>query len=97
MLLSFGLHTNAQKGNLSASPTIGVSKPIFDSGLGFHIGVNPSYSLSSNFSIEGQLLSGDAVISEQWVDGFEGKKWIDAPTVNYSEIRLFIHLESKQK
>lgn len=33
-------------------------------------------------------LSGDSVISEQWEDGFAGKKWINAPPGNYSEIRI---------
>jgi hypothetical protein len=33
-------------------------------------------------------LSGDSISSEQWKDGFEGKKWINAPTDNYSEIRI---------
>lgn len=33
-------------------------------------------------------MSGDSVISEQWEDGFAGKKWINAPPGNYSEIRI---------
>lgn len=33
-------------------------------------------------------LSGDSVISEQWEEGFAGKKWINAPPGNYSEIRI---------
>ncbi len=72
-LLSFGLLTNAQKGNLSGSPIIGVSKPIFDSGLGFHIGVNPSYSLSSNFSLEGQLSYSYTEITSSFLSGKTGQ------------------------
>ncbi len=33
-------------------------------------------------------LSGDSVISEQWEEGFAGKKWINMPPGNYSEIRI---------
>ena len=33
-------------------------------------------------------LSGDSVVSENWQDGFAGKKWINAPTGNYSEIMI---------
>lgn len=33
-------------------------------------------------------LSGDSVISEHWEEGFAGKKWINAPQGNYSEIRI---------
>jgi hypothetical protein len=33
-------------------------------------------------------LSGDSVISEQWEEGFAGKKWISMPPGNYSEIRI---------
>jgi hypothetical protein len=31
---------------------------------------------------------GDSICSEKWVDGFEGKKWIDEAQNNYSEIRI---------
>jgi hypothetical protein len=33
-------------------------------------------------------LAGDSVISEQWEEGFAGKKWINAPPGNYSEIKI---------
>ena len=32
--------------------------------------------------------SGDTILFEKWVDGFEGQKWIDLPSGNYSEIRI---------
>lgn len=31
---------------------------------------------------------GDSILSEQWVDGFEGKKWIELPPGDYSEIKI---------
>jgi hypothetical protein len=33
-------------------------------------------------------MSGDSISSEKWEDGFEGEKWINAPTDDYSEIRI---------
>ena len=31
-------------------------------------------------------MSGDSILFEKWVDGFEGQKWIDIPTGEYTEI-----------
>jgi hypothetical protein len=31
---------------------------------------------------------GDSVCYENWIEGFEGKKWIDTETKNYSEIKI---------
>ena len=33
-------------------------------------------------------ISGDTIIFEKWVDGFEGEKWIDLPSGDYSEIKI---------
>ncbi|MFP4367653.1 MAG: hypothetical protein ACLFQA_11215, partial [Bacteroidales bacterium] len=33
-------------------------------------------------------MKGDSVIYETWVDGFEGRKWIDLPPGNYSNITI---------
>ena len=30
----------------------------------------------------------DTIVFKKWVDGFDGQKWIDLPTGNYSEIRI---------
>lgn len=30
----------------------------------------------------------DTIVFQKWVDGFEGQKWIDMPSDNYSEIRI---------
>jgi hypothetical protein len=32
--------------------------------------------------------TGDSVVFEKWVDGFEGEKWIDLPGGDYSEIKI---------
>lgn len=31
---------------------------------------------------------GDSIRSKEWIDGFEGKKWINFPGKNYSDIRI---------
>ncbi len=33
-------------------------------------------------------ITGDSICSEKWEDGFEGKKWINAPPGYFSEIRI---------
>ena len=33
-------------------------------------------------------ISGDSILSETWIEGFEGKKWIDSPYDKYSEIKI---------
>lgn len=55
MMLSLGLVINAQKSNYSTLLTTGVTTGVLDSGLGFHLGINPSYAVTSNLSIEGQV------------------------------------------
>lgn len=50
--LSFA--TTAQN-KFSVLPTVGVATPILDNGLGFQLGVNPSYAITPNFSLEGQV------------------------------------------
>ncbi|KAF0235742.1 MAG: hypothetical protein FD181_3293 [Prolixibacteraceae bacterium] len=45
---------------------------------------------------EGELISpviisgvtGDSIFFEKWVDGFEGQKWIEIPSGNYTEIKI---------
>ncbi|NLO52732.1 MAG: M1 family metallopeptidase, partial [Bacteroidales bacterium] len=33
-------------------------------------------------------ISGDTILFEKWVDGFEGEKWIELPSGNYTEIKI---------
>jgi hypothetical protein len=40
----------------------------------------------SPFVIAG--MNGDSICFEQWVDGFEGQKWIEVPTGIYAEIKI---------
>ncbi len=42
--------------------------------------------LASPLHIAG--MTGDSIIFEKWVDGFEGQKWIDLPSGNYAEIKI---------
>ncbi len=40
---------------LEATVTVGWAIPILDGGRGFHLGINPNFSFSDFFAIEGQL------------------------------------------
>ena len=70
--LSLCSTTIAQKRNFSLTPTIGLSIPILDNGIGIHFGVNPAYAVSSRFSIESQLSYVAAKIDGQFISGEEG-------------------------
>ena len=54
-LLFVALSTNAQSHHFSNSASFGVTSPILDNGIGFHMGINPSYSIYSHISAEGQI------------------------------------------
>lgn len=47
--------TNAQESRLELLPTIGVTSPILDNGIGFHVGLNPYVRINKRVSAEGQL------------------------------------------
>jgi hypothetical protein len=57
VLLSIGLITTiaAQDRTLSVLATVGVTTPILDSGLGLHVGLQPSIPLTDRLSAEGQV------------------------------------------
>ena len=42
--------------------------------------------LVSPFVISG--MTGDSILFEKWVDGFEGQQWIDIPKGNFSELKI---------
>lgn len=42
--------------------------------------------LNSPFVIAGMI--GDSICFEKWIDGFEGKRWINIPQGNYSELKI---------
>jgi hypothetical protein len=73
VLLFSGSLANAQSNNFSTLTTIGISTPIVDNGNGYHLGINPSYLLSNNFSLEGQLSYLYTKISGSFLSGNEGK------------------------
>lgn len=73
MILSFGQMAYAQKSNFSTLPTIGVTTRILDNGLGYHIGINPSYLLSPKVSIEGQVSYLYTKITSSFLSGKERK------------------------
>lgn len=55
LLFLYTNHLNAQVDKFSIEPTIGLTTPILDDGLGFHIGINPSIRLTQWLSAEGQI------------------------------------------
>jgi len=51
-----GTFANAQNNTFSNTITLGIGAPILDSmSVGFHMGYNPSFSLSEYLAIEGQV------------------------------------------
>jgi len=50
-----GTITKAQESNFSNTLTLGVGTQLSEKGVGWHIGYNPSFSLSKYFALEGQL------------------------------------------
>lgn len=73
LLLVFGLSVHAQKDNLKVSPNLGVTTPILDGGIGFHLGINPAYTLSPRFSVEGQVSYLYTKINGSFLSGNEGR------------------------
>ena len=65
-------HLNAQDDRFSILPTIGITRPILDNGLGFHIGVNPSIRLTKWLSGEVQISYVYTRINSSFLSGNEG-------------------------
>lgn len=63
---------NAQQKKLLVQPTIGVTAPILDGGIGFHLGVNPSIRITQRFSIEGQVSYMNSQITSSFLSGNVG-------------------------
>lgn len=67
LILLSNMELKAQKGDFLIMPSIGLTTPILDDGLGVHLGVNPYYSINNWLSIEGQIsysyVNGSAFIS----------------------------------
>lgn len=68
-----GTIANAQNNNFSTTATLGIGTPLLDNGLGFHIGVNPSFSVSEYFAVEGQLSYVNTSIKSSFLSGDTGK------------------------
>ena len=72
MCSCYGSNIFGQEGNYSSSVSLGVSTPILDNGIGFHIGVNPSYRISPNFSLESQISYIYTQINSSFLSGDSG-------------------------
>lgn len=72
--LLFGLVAlaQAQDNRLSTLATVGVSTPILDNGVGFHVGLNPSIRLAPIVAVEGQISYLYTHIGSSFLSGNEG-------------------------
>jgi hypothetical protein len=64
--------SRAQEKSFSITPTIGIGALLLEDGLGFHIGLNPHYSLTNHFGIEGQVSFIRTQIKSAFVSGRSG-------------------------
>lgn len=55
IVLGFVNHTQAQDRKISTLTTIGITSPILDNGIGFHVGLHPYLELTDRLSAEGQI------------------------------------------
>lgn len=69
IFLTSSLNTNAQKSEFSISASIGLNLPILDNGVGFFVGVNPTFGLSNNFSLEAQVSFASVTSGENFLTG----------------------------
>lgn len=68
-----GTIANAQNNDFSNTLTVGVSTPILDNGVGFHVGYNPSLSVHEYFAVEGQLSYLYTRVTGSFLSGDTGK------------------------
>jgi len=74
MFLAFvGTFANAQTNDFSITATVGVGTPILDNGIGWHIGVNPGFSVSEYFAVEAQVSYFNTKITGSFLSGDTGK------------------------
>lgn len=55
IMVGFVIHTKAQDRKFSTLTTIGITAPILDNGIGFHLGLNPYLRITERLSAEGQI------------------------------------------
>lgn len=73
LLSVLGFAASAQSSDFSITPNIGLTSPVLDEGVGFHIGVNPSYYLTSWLSLEGQVSYSYTSIRSTFINGNSGE------------------------
>jgi hypothetical protein len=69
VLFSYTNPLFGQTDNWQFQPNLGLSTPVLDNGVGVQLGINPSYSLSSRFKLEGQLSFNYSWISGAFLSG----------------------------
>lgn len=72
LFCSFLIHSHAQEKNFNLLPTIGATTPLLDNGVGYHLGLNPSFRLLKKLSIEGQISYAVTSVSGTFISGDTG-------------------------
>lgn len=72
IMVGFFNHTKAQEQKFSTLTTIGITSPILDNGIGFHVGLNPHLRLTERLSAEGQISYIYTKISSSFLSGNTG-------------------------
>ncbi len=72
LILLTGSDLNAQNNSFAFSPNTGVSTPLLEEGIGFHIGLNPTYSLTQHLALEGQVSYVHTNIKSAFISGRSG-------------------------
>jgi hypothetical protein len=72
IMVGFVNYAKAQDQKFSALATIGVSSPILDNGIGFHLGLNPCLRLTERISAEGQISYIYSKIGSSFLKGEQG-------------------------
>ncbi|RMG72612.1 MAG: hypothetical protein D6722_05155 [Bacteroidetes bacterium] len=62
----------AQDRAFSTTLQAGLANPLLDNGIGFHVGVNPTYALEPVFSLEGQLSYAYTRVNSSFISGDQG-------------------------
>lgn len=71
-LFTLFIQGKAQEKSFLISPTVGISKPILDNGIGAHLGVNPSYAFTRYLAVEGQLSYSYTQVTGSFISGDRG-------------------------
>ncbi|MFK7807707.1 MAG: acyloxyacyl hydrolase [Saprospiraceae bacterium] len=93
LLITFQSNSIAQDRQYIFTPNVGLTIPVLDNGVGFHIGINPAYRITQRLYIEGQLSYSYTDINGSFLSGGKGNDW--AVNTLFGP-RLYINSEDKK-